>query len=45
MPEPNVADVLERCAVELHAVAFDFREPRTSPAQSDQMIDESAAVG
>jgi predicted TIM-barrel fold metal-dependent hydrolase len=37
---PSTATTLERCASDLHAVAFDFHEPRTSQRQSDRLIEE-----
>lgn len=40
MPQAAVADVLERCARELDSVAFDYREPRRSAAQADELIGE-----
>ena len=40
MPHPTVADVLERCAADLHAVAFVYREPRRSMADAERLIAE-----
>ena len=40
----TVADVLERCARDLHSAAFDFREPRQSIAQSERLIEEVERV-
>ena len=40
MARPVTADVLERCAAELHSVAFDYREPRRSASHADQLIAE-----
>lgn len=40
-PAPiTVADIIERCASEMHSVAFDFREPARSIAFADQRIAE-----
>jgi hypothetical protein len=40
MAQPATADVLERCAADLHGVAFDFREERRSTAVSEDLIDQ-----
>ena len=40
MAQPATADVLERCAGDMHSVAFDFREPRRSTQRSEALIDE-----
>lgn len=40
MPQPSAADHLERLAGDMHAVAFDFREPSRSVAYSERRIAE-----
>ena len=40
-PAPiTVADIIERCASEMHSVAFDFREPARCIAFAEQRIAE-----
>lgn len=40
-PAPTtVADIIERCASDLHSVAFDFREPARCVGSADQRIAE-----
>lgn len=39
-PTPSIAEVLERCAGDLHSVAFDFREPARCIAFAEQRIAE-----
>lgn len=40
-PAPiTVADIIERCASDLHSVAFDFREPARCIAFAEQRIAE-----
>jgi hypothetical protein len=39
-PAPSTADVLERCAGDLHSAAFDFREPAKSIGIVERRIAE-----
>lgn len=41
---PSTADVLERCASDLHAVVFDFREPARSVQFSERRIAEAERI-
>ena len=36
----TTADILERCANDLHSIAFDFLEPARDHGASDERIDE-----
>lgn len=36
----TIADIIERCASEMHSVAFDFREPARCIAFAEQRIAE-----
>jgi hypothetical protein len=41
---PAPADLIERLAGDMHALAFDMREPGTSVAQSDRLIEEAERI-
>lgn len=39
-PAPTTAQIIERCAAELHAAAFDFAEPARSTQYAERRIAE-----
>lgn len=39
-PAPSTADILERCAGDMHSVAFDFREGRPGIRAAEDRIAE-----